>query len=289
MMGTMTLMLLYPVIFFCISILIGVYAYRDARDRGMNAVLWTLIVVLAPAFIGFIIYLIVRGSYSNMKCPKCETSVTEEYILCPNCGAKLKATCPNCSMPVEAGWKVCPRCAEQLTGDYHDISVPVKKKDKLLGKILLMIILIPVLLIVIMVMSFSIYTGSSGVTNFTESSADEYLQGNDNPQIEAWLDNCGEESGKAYVLRYESISDEQESVHYLIYIPGLSEHSGMSAGTSHGLLGSTLELELTNSEITDSDTLLLFTCRGETPSRIKIIYNDEKLDCEITDVNYPLN
>lgn len=289
MMGTMTLMLLYPVIFFGISILIGVYVYRDARDRGMNAVLWTLIVVLAPAFIGFIIYLIVRGSYSNMKCPKCETSVTEEYILCPNCGAKLKATCPNCSMPVEAGWKICPRCAEQLTGDYDDISVPVKKKDKLLGKILLMIILIPVLLIVIMVMSFSIYTGSSGATNFRTVSVNEYLWENDNPQIEEWLGSCSEGSGKAYVLRYESVSDEQGSVCYLMNIPGITEYPRMSASISHGLLGTTLDIVLTDSDMDRGNTLLLYTCDGVVPSRLKITYNGDRMRCEVTDVDYPLD
>ena len=50
-----------------VPILIGVYVYRDARRRGMNAVLWTLIAVAAPALIGFIIYLLVRGKEVNMQ------------------------------------------------------------------------------------------------------------------------------------------------------------------------------------------------------------------------------
>ena len=47
------------VIAMVIPVLIGVYVYRDASDRGMNAVLWTLVAVLAPSLIGFIIYLLV--------------------------------------------------------------------------------------------------------------------------------------------------------------------------------------------------------------------------------------
>ena len=43
-----------------IPILIGVYVYRDAKRRQMNAVAWTAIAVLAPTFIGLIIYLLVR-------------------------------------------------------------------------------------------------------------------------------------------------------------------------------------------------------------------------------------
>ena len=49
-----------------LPLLIGVYVYRDAKRRGMNAALWTLIAILAPSLIGFIIYLLVRGNYSNL-------------------------------------------------------------------------------------------------------------------------------------------------------------------------------------------------------------------------------
>ena len=40
---------------FAIPVLIGVYVWRDAKGRGMNAPLWTLVSVLAPSLIGFII------------------------------------------------------------------------------------------------------------------------------------------------------------------------------------------------------------------------------------------
>ena len=48
---------------------IGIYVYRDAKRRGMNAALWTLIALLAPSLVGFIIYLIVRGNYSAVIIP----------------------------------------------------------------------------------------------------------------------------------------------------------------------------------------------------------------------------
>ena len=51
-----------------LPLLIGVYVYRDAKRRGMNAALWTLIAILAPSLIGFIIYLLVRGNYSTLRC-----------------------------------------------------------------------------------------------------------------------------------------------------------------------------------------------------------------------------
>ncbi|MHA1262565.1 MAG: PLDc N-terminal domain-containing protein, partial [Candidatus Freyarchaeota archaeon] len=44
---------------FLVAILLGVWVYRDARDRGMEAALWLLIVLLTGP-LGLIIYLMVR-------------------------------------------------------------------------------------------------------------------------------------------------------------------------------------------------------------------------------------
>ena len=80
-------LLLVISIFAFLPILVGVYVYRDAKRRNMNAPLWTIIAILAPSLIGFIIYLLVRGNYSNLKCPRCDATVTEQYVVCPKCGA----------------------------------------------------------------------------------------------------------------------------------------------------------------------------------------------------------
>jgi hypothetical protein len=45
--------------------IIGVYVYRDATQRCMNARLWTAIAVLFPTA-GLIIYLLVRGDRPNL-------------------------------------------------------------------------------------------------------------------------------------------------------------------------------------------------------------------------------
>jgi ABC-type tungstate transport system substrate-binding protein len=43
-----------------VPVLMGVYVYRDAGRRNMNAAIWTLIALFAPLFTGFIVYLLVR-------------------------------------------------------------------------------------------------------------------------------------------------------------------------------------------------------------------------------------
>ena len=147
---------------------IGIYVYRDAKRRGMNAALWTLIALLAPSLVGFIIYLIVRGNYSDMECPNCQTPVKEEYLRCPKCGAKLRPSCPNCAAPIEPDWKVCPRCANELPETSSDVVIPVKRKDKSLSKILLVVILVPIVLLILMFVIFGMqmYTkvGSGGTS-----------------------------------------------------------------------------------------------------------------------------
>jgi membrane protein DedA with SNARE-associated domain len=48
-----------PIIWFVVWILIGIWVYRDAESRGMNGVLW-LIVLILTGIVGLIIYLVVR-------------------------------------------------------------------------------------------------------------------------------------------------------------------------------------------------------------------------------------
>lgn len=74
-----------------IAALIGVFVYQDAVKRNMNAVLWVLIAVFVPSFIGLIIYLIVRTDYKKtLNCSFCGYPVQRDYVRCPQCGAVLR-------------------------------------------------------------------------------------------------------------------------------------------------------------------------------------------------------
>jgi RNA polymerase subunit RPABC4/transcription elongation factor Spt4 len=93
------------------------YVYRDAKRRGMNAGLWTLLVlILSPAYllIGLIIYLLVREPLPYT-CPQCSTTVNARYNFCPNCKYNLHPACPQCQREVADNDKFCPYCATELT------------------------------------------------------------------------------------------------------------------------------------------------------------------------------
>ena len=147
--GIFFLLILIPLIF-GIPILIGIYVYRDANRRGMNAVLWTLIALLTPSMLGLIIYLLVRSNYSDLTCPNCNSPVEESYVVCPTCRTKLRPTCEVCGTAVQTTWKVCPHCGTDLPEFDYNVATPVRKKDNTLGKILVAILVIPIAILILL-------------------------------------------------------------------------------------------------------------------------------------------
>ncbi len=96
-------------------LLVG-YVNRDAKRRGMNSALWTLLViVLLPAwtFVGFLIYFLMREPLPY-NCPQCGTTVGARFNFCPNCKCNLHPACPQCRREVAETDKFCPYCACEL-------------------------------------------------------------------------------------------------------------------------------------------------------------------------------
>lgn len=90
------------------------YVNRDAKRRGMNAVLWTVLVIFIPNAIGFIIYFLVRHPLM-VTCPQCVTMVNPSFNYCPKCKFNLHPSCPECHRAVRLGDTYCPYCAHELT------------------------------------------------------------------------------------------------------------------------------------------------------------------------------
>ena len=98
-----------------------VWVYRDAEQRGMNGVLWALLVFIGN-LIGLLIYLIVRSdnvpavqtAKITHPCPNCQKPLAPHFVFCPHCGTRIQAVCPKCEKSVENSWSVCPYCGEKL-------------------------------------------------------------------------------------------------------------------------------------------------------------------------------
>jgi len=279
-----------------IPLLVGVYVYRDARRRDMNAPLWTLIAILAPSLIGFIIYLLVRDNYSDLRCPRCGTTVGVQYVVCPGCGARLRPVCPGCSAPVEPDWRVCPHCAQVLPETQGEIVRPERPRDKTLWKLLLVIVLIPILLLLVLRISF--YGASSaGSSSMREVSFDEYFDDQEVPEatkeyVRAWLEGLypPPDLDHAYALMYEKSyeparSDGRNDYYYLVYIPGGGDAGHRGFGYSSGLFSDSLGLELSGLSGRDGLYCMATTSKKGGP-KLKIMLDGRKLDAVVTEVDF---
>lgn len=118
--------LFFPMTFSALSILwlfLAFWVYKDAEGRGMNGLLWALLVFIGN-LIGLIIYLIVRSERktpaaggaraSQAVCPSCGGAAAPGFKFCPNCGKSIQASCPSCGKPAESSWKACPYCGRSF-------------------------------------------------------------------------------------------------------------------------------------------------------------------------------
>ncbi len=286
-------LLIFLIFVLLIPIAIGVYVYRDANRRGMNALLWALVAALVPSLIGLIIYLLVRGNYSDLHCPRCETPVTDRFVVCPKCGAKLRPSCPNCSSPVEPDWRLCPHCAQPLPEVQNDVQVPVRAKDRSIWKILVIVILVPILLIALLVLGFCAFSFAGGSSSFQETTFMEYEKEMDTAaekaiatEVMEWLDEIRPAMtlNQAYALRYDHETDTGHEYYFAVYVPGTSSSHTHSFGQSGSIFGTTLTLEL-NWTGNDSGFFHVVSSADKAP-KLKIKVDGKNIPCTVTEVDY---
>ena len=275
-----------------VPVIIGVYVYRDAKRRGMNEILWALAAALVPSFIGLLIYLIVRGNYSDLRCPKCETPVTEQYVICPKCGARLRPACPNCATPVEPDWKLCPKCTQPLTDIPMEVYYPTRTKDKSLGKVIAIVIAIPVLLICLLILGLSAFSfAGSGSTSMRQVTTKDYYaemegMGNDTiaGKVKKWVEDIDLRERSAYALQYTQDTGNGKQHYFLVYIPSTGKQTHSGIGQSSGLFGTTLRLDV--SSVSGERAFFNIAFSADEVPKLKINLDGEKLPCEVTSVNY---
>ena len=102
--------------------LIG-YVNRDAKRRGMSPVLWTIVVVIIPNALGFILYFILRQPLRSA-CPQCGYFTQSGFNYCPHCSCKLSPSCPQCQRVVSASDIYCPYCGSALRNQAAPVSSP---------------------------------------------------------------------------------------------------------------------------------------------------------------------
>ena len=95
-----------------IILLIG-YVNADSKRRGMNSLLWTLLVIFVPKALGFIAYFLLRKPLLH-PCPKCGAAVAGDYHFCQKCGYALTPFCNHCGRPISPDFVCCPYCGKPV-------------------------------------------------------------------------------------------------------------------------------------------------------------------------------
>jgi hypothetical protein len=103
----------FGLLFLFFAIGIGIYVYRDARQRGMEPIVWTLVAIFIPYFIGLIIYLVTRKPLQST-CPSCGAGAPWKAPFCPSCGRAICRVCPKCQTSVQNGARFCHACGLEL-------------------------------------------------------------------------------------------------------------------------------------------------------------------------------
>lgn len=212
---------------FLMTALIGIFVYKDAKKRGLNPLLWATIAILVPSCIGLIIYLVIRGEHSVRSCPKCGKNVESVYTACPHCGQMLKSNCPTCGRVLEPMWNVCPNCSSPIPENLKVQNIAQPEKDKGLGKIIAIIIIIPILILALFcAMAFSIYHFESkeGADIFAYSS--QITQIDNSTRVECsdidfdkWKSECISNKEKVNILLCHEEIDGDVFTKGIVYCP----------------------------------------------------------------------
>jgi RNA polymerase subunit RPABC4/transcription elongation factor Spt4 len=93
-------------------LLVG-YVNGDSKRRGMNSVLWTLLVFFVPNGIGFILYFLLRKPRRE-PCPQCGHLVDASFHYCPKCKFEVSPHCSKCGAAITSGYDYCPQCGTEV-------------------------------------------------------------------------------------------------------------------------------------------------------------------------------
>lgn len=105
------------------TILLTGYIWADAKRRGMNALLWVILIILIPKPIGFIAYFLLRKPMLQ-PCPNCHAALQPGFRFCPHCRYVVGPTCMHCGRAIELDYKVCPYCGQAVQQTPPTTTVP---------------------------------------------------------------------------------------------------------------------------------------------------------------------
>ncbi|MDO5714150.1 MAG: hypothetical protein Q4Q07_06915 [Tissierellia bacterium] len=72
------------------AIFAGIWVYKDAVAHGENGIIWLLVVILVPNFLGLVLYFLVVRRNPKVQCRNCHQYTSENEPYCGYCGKKIE-------------------------------------------------------------------------------------------------------------------------------------------------------------------------------------------------------
>lgn len=72
------------------KIFISLWVYKDAKSRGLNGFLWSMLVLFLSGSLVFLIYILVVRKERNIQCRNCNFNQSEKLVYCGRCGSEIK-------------------------------------------------------------------------------------------------------------------------------------------------------------------------------------------------------
>jgi hypothetical protein len=112
MVALVPISILTGIVLAIIILMIG-YVNADSKRRGMNSLLWTLLVICVPKALGFIAYFLLRKPLVR-PCPNCGTPLGSDFRYCQKCGYALSPSCNHCGRAISRDYVCCPYCGKTV-------------------------------------------------------------------------------------------------------------------------------------------------------------------------------
>ena len=260
--------------FLVLLAVIGVYVYRDARDRRMHAPVWTLVAVAAPFLTGFIVYLIVRGAHPNLRCPSCGEPVGAQFLVCPEV-RRQTAACLSFLLVSRGGELEClpALCRPASPGRYELHTRSSKKRQGTWknpgGRHSCAACPFPAQRCCCS-RPRPLAAGKAGGVGATTMETGDYLQTMANPEIESWLQESQSGAADAYALRYETGEGDERRVEYLVYVPAWASDASLSVGQTSDIFGRYVEIDCKNKG--GSESFLIVSGDGDPLPQLRLSF-----------------
>lgn len=70
-------------------IFLGIWLYKDCKNNGADPIIWLLIVILTPYFLGLLLYFLLVKNNPKVICSNCKSKTYKNSVFCSLCGKKL--------------------------------------------------------------------------------------------------------------------------------------------------------------------------------------------------------